>query len=78
MIDFIIEFTYDGTILSLGKLGINIYFDQMLVGVVEICASIFACYIITRVERKRYCKISFLLVSLFTTILGILSLIETH
>ena len=64
--------------MSLDKLGVNIYLDQMLVGLVEICASIFAAYIIIRVERKKYCKISFLLVSLFTTTLGVLTMIETH
>ena len=33
-VDFIIEFIYDGTILSLGKIGVNVYIDQILVGLV--------------------------------------------
>ncbi len=78
LIDFIIEFTYDGTILSLDKLGINIYLDQMFVGVVEIGAAVFASWIVAKVERKWYCKVSFGLVSVFTTVLGILSLVERH
>lgn len=78
MIDFIVEFTYDGTILSLDKLGINIYLDQMFVGVVEMGAAVFATWIIVRVERKLCCKVAFGLVSLFTTVLGVLSLVEKH
>jgi hypothetical protein len=49
LIDFIIEFTYDGTLLSLSKLGINVYLDQMLVGILEIFAAIFASYIVSKV-----------------------------
>jgi len=52
--------------------------DQMFIGVVEICASIFASVVITRVERKRYCRVSFALVSVFTAVLGGLALVEVH
>ena len=64
--------------MSLDKLGINVYLDQMLVGLVEIFAAIFASYIIGKVRRKRYCQISFILVFVFTSILGIFSLVENH
>jgi hypothetical protein len=75
LIDFIIEFTFDGTILSLSKIGINVYLDQMLVGVLEVFAAFFATYIVTKVERKKYCQWSFLLVSLWTGMLGVFSML---
>ena len=78
LIDFIIEFTFDGTILSLSKIGINVYLDQMLVGILEVFAAFFATFIVTKVERKKYCRWSFALVSLWTVILGILSMVENH
>lgn len=34
VINFSIEFIYDGTLLSLDKFGLNVYFNQMLVGLV--------------------------------------------
>lgn len=49
LVDFIIEFTYDGTILSLSKIGINVYSDQMVIGLLEVFAAIFASYIVSRV-----------------------------
>lgn len=64
--------------MSLDKLGIDIYVNQMMVGSVEIVASIYACFVIGKVERKRYCQVSFVLVAAFTTVLGILSLLETN
>lgn len=33
-INFTIEFIFDGTLLSLDKFGFNVYFNQMLVGLV--------------------------------------------
>ena len=33
-INFSVEFIYDGTLLSLDKFGLNVYFDQILVGFV--------------------------------------------
>ncbi len=32
--DLVVEFIYDGTILSLDKIGVNVYLDQILVGFV--------------------------------------------
>jgi len=32
--DLVVEFIYDGTILSLDKIGVNVYLDQFLVGFV--------------------------------------------
>jgi hypothetical protein len=78
IINFIIEFIYDGTILSLGKIGINVFLDQMLVGLVEISAAIFASYIVAKVYRKNYCRNSFLLITTFTTLLGTLSLLKNQ
>jgi hypothetical protein len=34
IINFVLEFIFDGTLLSLDKFGINVYFDQILVGLV--------------------------------------------
>ena len=33
-VNFSVEFIYDGTLLSLDKFGFNVYFNQMLVGLV--------------------------------------------
>jgi hypothetical protein len=41
-------------------------------------AGVFATWIIVRVKRKSCCKIAFGMVSLFTTVLGALSLVERH
>lgn len=50
----------------------------MFVGVVEMGAAVFATWVIVRVERKLCCKIAFGLISVFTTVLGVLSLVERH
>jgi hypothetical protein len=73
--NFIIEFTYDGTIFSLDKIGLDVFVNQMLVGLVEISAAIFASYIVVKVFRKNYCRISFILIAFLTSTLGALSLI---
>jgi hypothetical protein len=41
-------------------------------------AAVFATWVIVRLKRKLSCKIAFGLVSLFTTVLGGLSLVERH
>lgn len=50
----------------------------MLIGILEVFAAIFASMIVSKVERKKYCQISFFLIAIFTSVLGILSLIEDH
>ena len=57
LINMIIQFIYDGTILSLDKIGISVYLDQILVGLVEIGAAIFCSYIIVKVKRKKFTQI---------------------
>lgn len=32
--DFLVEFIYDGSLLSLDNLGVNVYWNQILVGLV--------------------------------------------
>ena len=77
-VDFVIEFIYDGTILSLGKIGISVYLDQILVGLVEIGAALYAAYIIVKVSRKRFCTINFALISVCTALIGLFTLITSH
>lgn len=50
----------------------------MLVGLVEISAAIFASYIVAKVYRKNYCRNSFILITIFTTILGTLSFLKSQ
>jgi hypothetical protein len=71
LINLTIEFVYDGTILGLGKFGINVYFDQILVGFVEIFAAIFGSYIIPKVKRKKYITIAFTFIAILTAIMGV-------
>lgn len=74
----IIQFVYDGTILSLDKIGINVYLDQILVGFVEIGAAIFCSYIVIKVKRKRFTHINFVFAAIFTLAIGILSFLYEH
>ena len=78
LVDMIVEFIYDGTILSLDKIGINVYLDQILVGLVEIGAAFFCAYMVVKVRRKRFTSISFALVAVFAVLIGILALIFEH
>ena len=73
-----IQFVYDGTILSLDKIGINVYLDQILVGLVEIGAAVFCSYIVIKVKRKRFTHITFALAAIFTFGIGILSFLYEH
>ena len=70
----IIQFIYDGTILSLDKIGISVYLDQILVGLVEIGAAIFCSIIIVKVKRKKFTLISLGFIALFTLLIGLLTL----
>ena len=78
LINMIIQFIYDGTILSLDKIGISVYLDQILVGLVEIGAAIFCSYIIVKVKRKKFTLISFAFIGLFTFLIGLLTLFYQH
>jgi hypothetical protein len=78
LFDAIIEFVYDGTILSLDKIGINVYLNQILVGFVEIFASIFTSWIIIKVKRKQFIQTCLSLTIFITIIIGILTLIFKH
>ena len=69
----IIQFIYDGTILSLDKIGINVYLDQILVGLVEILSAVFCSYIVIKVKRKKFSQLTFALAGIFTFVIGILS-----
>jgi hypothetical protein len=51
----------------LNKFGVNVYFDQILVGLVEVTAAIFGAYIVPKVFRKFY-------ITLAITIIGVVSL----
>lgn len=78
LINFIIEFIFDGTLLSVGKFGINVYFDQILVGFVEIFASIFGAYIVSKVFRKYYITIAVTIIGIVSIVMGIESLTYQH
>ena len=78
LINMTIQFIYDGTILSLDKIGINIYLDQILIGLVEILGAIFCSYIIVKVKRKKFTQISLFCVAMSTLLIGILSLLYEH
>lgn len=75
VIDLVVEFIYDGTILSLDKIGVNVYLDQILVGFVEIFAAIFCSYIVVKVKRKEFLRLCLILVAIFTSIIGVITLI---
>ena len=77
-INFSVEFIYDGTLLSLDKFGFNVYFNQMLVGLVEISAAIFGVYIVSRVNRRNYVTISLFIITLICAGMGIESLTYQH
>ena len=77
-INFGIEFVFDGTLLSLDKFGLNVYFDQMLVGIVEICAAIFAAYIIPKVARRTYIMAGCAIIALVSIGMGIETLTYHH
>jgi mannose/fructose/N-acetylgalactosamine-specific phosphotransferase system component IID len=74
----IIEFVYDGTILSLDKIGVNVYLDQILVGFVEIFAALFCSFIIVKMKRKKFMTICWILIGVFTFVIGILTLLFEH
>jgi hypothetical protein len=76
--NFIIEFTYDGTLLSLSKIGVNVFWNQILVGLVEMSAAVFASWVVVQVRRKFYCSISFLTIAVSTLIIGLLSFFDTN
>lgn len=66
-----LEFIFDGTLLSLDKFGINVYFDQILVGLVEVFAAIFGAYIVERVFRKFYISVAVVLIGVVSLVMGI-------
>ena len=78
VVDLIIEFIYDGTILSLDKIGINIYWDQILVGLVEIVAAVFCSYVVVRVKRRLFMQVGFCLSAVFIFVIGLLALLFEH
>lgn len=69
-INFSVEFIYDGTLLSLGKFGFNVYFNQILVGLVEIFGAIFAVYMIPKVERKKFLTFALLALAIVCAVMG--------
>lgn len=71
LMNFVIEFIFDGTLLSLNKFGINVYFDQILVGFVEIFASIFGAYIVPKVKRKFYLTLAMTIIGIISIVMGI-------
>ena len=71
LINFVIEFIFDGTLLSLNKFGINVYFNQILVGFVEIFASTFGAYIVPKVQRKFYLTFALTTIGIISLIMGI-------
>jgi hypothetical protein len=77
-INMIVEFTYDGSLLSLDKIGEDVYVNQILVGLVEIGAAVFCSWVIIRVNRKPFSRNCFALMGLFTLIIGILNLLFGH
>jgi hypothetical protein len=64
--------------LSVGKFGINVYFDQILVGFVEIFASIFGAYIVSKVFRKYYITLAVTIIGIVSIVMGIESLTYQH
>ena len=60
--DMIIEFVYDGTLLSLDKIGEDVYVNQILVGLVEIGAAVFCSWVVVRVNRKPFSRYSLALI----------------
>lgn len=56
----------------------NVYLDQILVGFVEVFAAAFCSWIVVRVRRNAFLKMCLVLVAIFTTIIGILSLLFEH
>ena len=78
LVDLIIEFVYDGTILSLDKIGINVYWDQILVGLVEIFAAIYCSWVVVRVKRKKFTNNCLGLAGIFILVIGILAVFFEH
>ena len=76
--DMIIEFVYDGSLLSLDKIGEDVYVNQILVGLVEIGAAVFCSWVVVRVNRKPFSRYSLALIGLFTLIIGVLNLLFGH
>ena len=64
--------------MSLSKIGVNVFWNQILVGLVEMSAAVFASWIVVQVRRKLYCSISFLVVAVSTLIIGLLSFFDTN
>jgi MFS family permease len=65
-------------LLSLDKFGINVYFDQILVGLVEIFGALFGVYIVPRVARKRFVTIALIIIAVICAGMGIESLTYHH
>lgn len=78
LINLIIEFVYDGTILSLDKIGVNVYWDQILVGLVEIFAALYCSWVVVRVKRKKFTKICLGSASVFILGIGLFSFFYAH
>jgi len=78
IINFSIEFIYDGTLLNLDKFGLNVYFNQMTVGLVEIFAAIFAVYVIPKTNRKKYTTIALIVITVVCICMGIEAMIYSH
>lgn len=74
----VIEFIYDGSILTLDKIGINVYFNQIFVGVVEVSAALFGSWIVPKVFRKQYICISFALLAVLSLAAGLSAISYSH
>ena len=66
---------YDGTILSLDKIGINVYWDQILVGLVEIFAALYCSWVVVRVKRKKFTCICLGISAVLTMLIGVFALL---
>ena len=54
LINLVIEFMYDASIFSLDRIGINLYVNQFVVGMVEMMAAVFGCLIVASIYRHNF------------------------
>ena len=73
IINFVMEFIYDATILSLDKIGFSVYANQFIVGLVEILAALAGTYLVIVVKRRDFVMYSMAIGACITLTLAIIS-----
>ena len=65
---------YDASIFSLDKIGINLYVNQFVVGIVEMTAAVFGCLIVGSIYRNNFIMKCLFVCAGITLIIGMSSM----